>query len=46
MLKNKLDKLYQISSYNELEYVGEVLEAYAWIKLAHEEEDFSKFFAN
>lgn len=34
-MKSKLDKIYQISSYNELEYVDEVLEAYIWIKLAH-----------
>jgi hypothetical protein len=34
-MKSKLDKIYQISSYNELEYVDEVLDAVVWIKLAH-----------
>ena len=45
-LKTKLDKLYQISTYNELEYVGEVVEAYAWIKLAHTEPTFHEYCAN
>jgi hypothetical protein len=43
-MKSKLDKIYQISSYNELEYVPDVLDAYCWIKLANDMEDFKKFF--
>ena len=34
-LKNKLDKIYMITSYNEQEYLKDVVEAYGWIKLAN-----------
>lgn len=35
-LKTKLDKIYMITSYNEQEYLKDVIEAYAWIRLANE----------
>ena len=46
MMKSKLDKIYQISSYNELEYVDEVLDVVIWIKLCHEDEEVSKYFVS
>ena len=35
-LKSKLDKIYMITSYNEQEYLKDVVEAYEWIRLAAE----------
>ena len=35
ILKSKLDKIYMITSYNEQEYLKDVVEAYGWIKLAN-----------
>jgi hypothetical protein len=43
-MKSKLDRIYLITYNNELEYLPDVLDAYCWIKLAHEMEDFKKFF--
>lgn len=34
-LKSKLDKIYMITSYNEQEYLKDVIDAYGWIKLAN-----------
>lgn len=34
MLKSTLDRIYMISGYNEQEYLGDVIQAYSWIKLA------------
>ena len=35
-MKIKLDKICMINSYNEREYLGDVIDAWAWIKLAGE----------
>lgn len=35
-LKVKLDKIYMINSYNEREYLPDVIDAHAWIKLVVE----------
>ena len=34
MMKSTLDRIYMISGYNEQEYLGDVIQAYSWIKLA------------
>ena len=35
-MKLKLDRLYIISSYNEQEYLSDVIEVYGWVKVANE----------
>ena len=36
LMKLKLDRFYMISSYNEQEYLPDVVEVYGWIKIAND----------
>lgn len=45
-LKVKLDKIYMINSYNEREYLPDVIDAYSWIKLVAELPSCEDMFEN
>ena len=43
-LKVKLDKIYMINSYNEREYLSDVIDAHAWIKLVATVDNVEEMF--
>lgn len=43
-MKIKLDKIYAINSYNEREYLVDLVDAWAWVKLAAETEAVDQMF--
>lgn len=45
-MKIKLDKIYMINSYNEREYLSDVIDAYNWIKFVAESPKFEEIFEN
>lgn len=45
-LKIKLDKIYMINSYNEREYLDDVIDAYQWIKFVAEAPSPEEIFEN